>query len=84
MIPGKIGAFPENLEGQVLLANKCRSYGQVIFPKAVFFLTCLNEEMAEIQMSRKGTLYIYTIVCMLPDLKKKLLSYIQALFLYPR
>jgi len=61
-VPVKEGTFLESPEGGVLLANKCKSCGQVFFPKAVFCLTCLNEEMEEIQLSRKGKLFTYTIV----------------------
>ena len=63
-IPVKEGTFMESPEGGVLLANKCKSCGQVFFPKAVFCLTCLNEEMEEVKLSRKGMLYTYTIVRM--------------------
>jgi uncharacterized OB-fold protein len=63
-IPVKEGTFLENAEGGVLLANKCKSCGQVFFPKAVFCLTCLNEEMEEVKLSRQGKLFTYTIVRM--------------------
>jgi len=63
-VPVKDGTFLESPEGGVLLANKCKSCGQVFFPKAVFCLTCLSEEMEEIQLSRKGKLFTYTIVRM--------------------
>jgi len=63
-VPVKEGTFLETPEGGVLLANKCKSCGQVFFPKAVFCLTCLNEGMEEIQLSHRGTLYTYTIVRM--------------------
>lgn len=60
-IPVKEGTFLENPEGGVLIANKCKSCGQVFFPKAVFCLTCLGEEMEEVKLDRKGKLYTYTI-----------------------
>jgi uncharacterized OB-fold protein len=55
------GAFVESSEGVILLANKCKSCGQVFFPKVVFCLTCLNENMEELKLSRNGKLYSYTI-----------------------
>lgn len=60
-IPIREGAFIEGPEGGTLLANKCKSCGQVFFPKAVFCLTCFNEDMEELKLSRKGKLYSYTI-----------------------
>ena len=63
-VPVKEGTFLESPEGGVLLANKCKLCGQVFFPKAVFCLTCLNEEMEEVKLSRKGKLFTYTIVRM--------------------
>lgn len=61
MIPIREGAFVEGPEGGILLANKCKSCGQVFFPKAVFCLTCFNEDVEELKLSRKGKLYSYTI-----------------------
>ncbi len=60
-VPISEGAFVLDAEGGLLLANKCKSCGQVFFPKAVFCLTCLNEDMQELKLSRKGKLYSYTI-----------------------
>jgi uncharacterized OB-fold protein len=51
----------ESMEGGILLANKCKSCGQVFFPKVSFCLTCLNEDMNEVKLSRIGKLYTYTI-----------------------
>ena len=55
------GAFIESPEGGILLANKCKSCGQIFFPKAVVCLSCLNENMEELRLSRRGKLYSYTI-----------------------
>jgi uncharacterized OB-fold protein len=60
-VPVREGTFVEGPEGGVLLANKCKSCGQAFFPKAVFCLTCLNDEMEELRLSRRGRLYTYTI-----------------------
>ncbi len=60
-IPVREGAFIEGPDGGILLANKCKSCGQIFLPKAVFCLTCLSEDMEEVKLSRKGKLYSYTI-----------------------
>ncbi|MDY7036529.1 MAG: OB-fold domain-containing protein [Thermodesulfobacteriota bacterium] len=60
-VPVKKGAFLENQEGGVLLANKCQSCGQIFFPKASLCLTCYSEDMKELKLSRRGKLYSYTI-----------------------
>jgi len=60
-IPIREDSFIEGPEGGILLANRCKSCGQVYFPKAVFCLTCFNEEMQESKLSRRGKLYSYTI-----------------------
>ncbi len=60
-IPIKEGAFVECPEGGTLLANKCKLCGQVFFPKAVVCLSCFNEDMEELKLSRRGKLYSYTI-----------------------
>jgi len=63
-IPVKEGTFLDSPEGGILLANKCKACGQIFFPKAVFCLSCLNEEMEEIKLSRRGKLHTYTTVRM--------------------
>lgn len=60
-IPIKEGTFIEDPKGGILLANKCKSCGQIFFPKAVFCLSCFNEDMSELKLSRRGKLYSYTI-----------------------
>jgi len=59
-IPIREGAFTESPDGGILLANRCRSCGQIFFPKAVFCLICLGKDIEEIKLSRKGKLYSYT------------------------
>lgn len=61
MIPIKEGVFIERPEGVILLANRCKSCKQVFFPKAVSCLSCFNEDMEELKLSRKGKLYSYSI-----------------------
>jgi uncharacterized OB-fold protein len=60
-IPVKEGTFLENVDGGVLTANKCKSCGQIFFPKAAYCLSCLGEDMEEVKLSRRGKLYTYTI-----------------------
>lgn len=60
-VPIREGAFTETPAGGILLGNKCKSCGQIFFPKAVFCLACLNEDMEEVQLSQRGKLYSYTI-----------------------
>lgn len=60
-IPVKEGAFTEEAEGGVLLANRCKSCGRVFFPKVVFCLSCFHENLEEMRLSRRGKLYSYTI-----------------------
>ena len=56
-VPIREGSFVEGPEGGILVANKCKSCGQIFFPKAIFCLSCLNDDMEEIKLSRKGKLY---------------------------
>jgi uncharacterized OB-fold protein len=60
-IPVREGTFVESPEGGILVANKCKSCGQVFFPKVNFCLSCLGEAMEELKLSRRGKLYTYTI-----------------------
>jgi uncharacterized protein len=53
--------FKETPEGLVLVGNKCAACGRVFFPKVDFCTECLNETMEEITLSKRGTLYSYTI-----------------------
>lgn len=63
-VPVKQGIFIEELEGGVLLANRCKSCGQIFFPKAIFCLACFNNDLEELKLSQKGQLYSYTIAHM--------------------
>jgi len=60
-IPIREGIYTEGPEGGILLANRCRMCHQIFFPKALFCLSCLTEDMEEVQLSRRGKLYSYTI-----------------------
>ena len=61
VVPVREGIFAEDAEGVKLLGNKCKSCGQLFFPKAKFCSTCFNKDMEEVVLSRRGKLYSYTI-----------------------
>jgi uncharacterized OB-fold protein len=58
--------FKEDACGLALAANKCKSCGQVFFPKVIYCFSCLCDEMEEITLSRRGKLITYTIGRMAP------------------
>lgn len=60
-VPVREGTFKEGPEGGRLLANKCTSCGRIFFPQAETCLACYHEELAELVLSPRGTLYSYTI-----------------------
>jgi len=53
--------FKETPSGYVLIGNKCPSCGLISFPKAEFCINCLNENMEEVELSKRGTLYSWTV-----------------------
>ena len=53
--------FKETPDGIVLVGNKCNACGKAFFPKIEFCTKCLNKELEEIVLSKRGTLYSYTI-----------------------
>ena len=53
--------FKETDTGLVMVANKCKKCGSVSFPKNELCVYCLNEEMEEIELCKRGILYSYTI-----------------------
>lgn len=59
-IPFKEGLFSEE-GGGTLLANRCKACGRIYFPKARFCFDCLEKEMEELVLSRRGKLYSYTV-----------------------
>jgi len=63
-VPVREGIFVEDAEGGRLLGNKCKSCGQLFFPKVRFCFYCLNKSMEEVILSRRGKLYSYTIAHM--------------------
>ena len=55
------GLVREYGNAPVLIGNKCNKCGKVFFPKVDFCPQCLSEKLGEKDLSRKGTLYAYTI-----------------------
>ena len=60
-IPIREDIFVESPEGGTLLASKCKSCGQVFFPKPNVCFSCFGDDMEELTLSRRGKLYTYTI-----------------------
>ena len=53
--------FKETADGVVLVGNRCPECDRAFFPKADFCTKCLSKELEEIVLSKRGTLYSYTI-----------------------
>ena len=60
-VPIRDGIFREDEGVGRLLAVQCTSCGQIFFPKVNFCFSCLNQEMEEVVLGRRGKLYSYTI-----------------------
>ena len=60
-IPIRDDTFVEGPKGGTLLASKCKSCGQVFFPKPNVCFSCFGDDMEELALSRRGKLYTYTI-----------------------
>ena len=63
-VPFREGLFVESEEGGMLQANKCKSCGQIFFPRGALCFNCFSREMEDLNLSRKGKLYTYTVVRM--------------------
>lgn len=55
-IPAERGTPPR------LLASRCRSCGEVFFPRRVVCARCLGESLDDCEIGPRGTLYTYTWV----------------------
>ena len=53
--------FKTTPEGIVLVGNKCTQCGTAFFPKVGFCTQCLNKELEEMPLGKRGILYSYTI-----------------------
>jgi len=55
------GVLKETVNGPVLTGNRCPKCDKVYFPKVDFCPQCLDENLEERELSRKGSLFAYTI-----------------------
>jgi len=53
--------FKSGVNGLSVVANKCNRCGKIAFPKTKYCVHCFNKEMTEVEISRRGKLYSYTI-----------------------
>jgi uncharacterized OB-fold protein len=54
--------LPPPGEEAYLVGVKCRSCGELFFPKRTKCISCFAEEMEEVALSKRGKVYTYTIV----------------------
>jgi uncharacterized OB-fold protein len=60
-VPIREDVLTQGPGGERLLANKCKSCGQVFFPRVDYCFSCLGKDMEDIILARRGKLYSYTI-----------------------
>jgi uncharacterized OB-fold protein len=58
----KLFKLPPPGEEPRLTGVKCRSCGELFFPKRTKCIKCFAEDMEEIRLSQRGKVYSYTIV----------------------
>jgi uncharacterized OB-fold protein len=58
----KLFKLPSPEEKPRLTGVKCRSCGELFFPKRAKCIKCFAEEMEEVALSQRGKVYSYTIV----------------------
>ena len=58
----KLFKLPSPEEESHLTGVKCRSCGELFFPKRTKCIKCFAEEMEEVALGKKGKVYTYTIV----------------------
>jgi uncharacterized OB-fold protein len=63
-IPFRKCTFIENAQGAQLIGNKCKSCGQIFFPKVSLCLNCFHHDLEEIFLSSQGELYSFTTAYM--------------------
>lgn len=59
-VPVREGLYDE-VDGGRLIANQCKSCGMIYFPKAAFCFDCMEEEMTDRVLGRRGILYSYAV-----------------------
>jgi benzoylsuccinyl-CoA thiolase BbsA subunit len=60
-VPIREGVIKGEGKESVLTGNKCKACGQIFFPPASLCLSCLNDELEVVELSKKGTLFSYSI-----------------------
>ena len=55
------GVLKETINGPVLTGNRCPKCDKIYFPKVDFCPQCLGEGLEERELSRKGSLFAYTV-----------------------
>lgn len=64
LIPFKEGLF-EDISGKwALVGGRCKQCEKIIYPLRTICLNCLSQDMEKWTLSRKGTLYSFTVVHM--------------------
>ena len=58
----KLFKLPLPGEEPRLMGVKCKSCGELFFPKRMRCINCFGEEMEEVPLSKRGKIYSYTIV----------------------
>jgi uncharacterized OB-fold protein len=58
----KLFKLPSSEEESHLMGVKCKSCGELFFPKRTKCIKCFAEEMEEVALSKKGKVYTYTMV----------------------
>jgi len=59
-IPGSENAEP------VLLANRCRSCGEIFFPKREICQNCQERHLEEVELAGRGKIYSFSVVMQKP------------------
>ena len=63
-VPFKEGLF-EDISGKwALLGGRCKKCEKIIYPLRAVCLNCLSQDMEKLTLSRRGTLYSFTVVHM--------------------
>jgi uncharacterized OB-fold protein len=60
-VPIREGMFTEGPDGS-LIGSKCRTCGHILAPLTTTCCYCRGEDLQEIELSRHGKLYSYTVV----------------------
>lgn len=61
-VPIREGLFRETEQVIVLLGARCKHCGNVVFPKRDFCISCLSQELDEVELSRQGELHTFSIL----------------------